>query len=68
MLIRYAALSNSTFEYYKLYADRRNVERKLGTDFQISNLSSDIPAGELGTLLVKNKKNIEPYIKTNCAN
>jgi len=37
----------------KLYDDRRNVERKLATHFQVSNSSSDIPAGVKGTQLIK---------------
>ncbi len=46
-------LSNLFVENCKLYDDRRNVERKLETHFHISNLSSDIPAGVIGTQFIR---------------
>lgn len=48
-----SSLTNLFIENCKLYDDRRNVERKLETHFQVSNLSSDIPAGVIGTQFIR---------------
>jgi len=45
MQIKFPTPSNSPIDNCKSYDARRNVERMLATRFDVSNHSSDIPAG-----------------------
>ena len=55
----YSSQPNLLIENCKLYDDRRNVERKLETHFHISNLSSDIPAGVIGTQFTRKQMQLQ---------